>query len=154
MNYEKLLDEAQEENLIVKEFSLRANKGRIKGNRVAIRKNMPTIEKACVLAEELGHHYTTQGDILEQATVDATKQEQRARLWAYDKMIGLQGIINAYKHGCSSLHEMADYLDITEEFLREALQRYRSKYGCFVAVDNYIIYFEPSLCVLELFTCT
>ena len=152
MNYEKLLDEAQEENLIVKEFSLRANKGRIKGNRVAIRKNMPTIEKACVLAEELGHHYTTQGDILEQNTVDATKQEQRARLWAYDKMIGLQGIINAYKHGCSSLHEMADYLDITEEFLREALQRYRSKYGCFVAADNYIIYFEPSLCVLELFT--
>ena len=152
MNYEKLLDEAQDENLIVKEFSLRANKGRIKGNRVAIRKDMPTTEKACILAEELGHYYTSQGDILELDTVDAAKQEQRARLWAYDKMIGLQGIISAYKHGCSSLHEMASYLDITEEFLREALQRYRSKYGCYVAVDNYVIYFEPNLCVLELFT--
>lgn len=39
---------------------------------------MPTIEKACVLAEELGHYYTSQGDILELDTVDAIKQEQRA----------------------------------------------------------------------------
>lgn len=150
MTYEKLLNEAREENLIVKEFSLRANKGRIKGNRVAIRKEMPTVEKACVLAEELGHHYTTQGDILELHTVDDEKQEQRARLWAYNKMIGLQGIISAYKHGCSSLHETAEFLDVSEEFLHEALKRYRSKYGCYVAVDNYIIYFEPYLGVLEL----
>lgn len=150
MNYETLLNEAMEENLIVKEFSLRANKGRIKGNRIAIRKNMPTVEKACILAEELGHHYTTQGDILDRNSIEDQKQEQRARLWAYNKMIGLHGIISAYKYGCSSLHEMAAYLDITEEFLQEALQRYRSKYGCYATIDNYVIYFEPYLGVLEI----
>lgn len=150
MNYETLLNEATEENLVVKEFSLRANKGRIKGNHIAIRENMPTVEKACILAEELGHHYTTQGDILEQYSIENQKQEQRARLWAYNKMIGLRGIISAYKYGCSSLHDMAAYLDITEEFLQEALQRYQSKYGCYATIDNYIIYFEPYLGVLEI----
>lgn len=150
MDYEKLLDEAQEENLIVKEFSLRANKGRIKGNRVAIRKDMPTTEKACVLAEELGHYYTSQGDILELATIGATKQEQRARLWAYNKMVGLHGIIAAYKHGCRSRHETADYLEVTEEFLNEAIGQYKRKYSPCVTIDNYVIYFEPTLGVMEL----
>ena len=150
MDYEKLLDEAGAENLIVKEFSLRANKGRIKGNRVAIKKDMPTVQKACVLAEELGHHYTTAGDILDMHDTSNRKQEFHARLWAYDKLIGLTGIISAYKHGCTSLHDMAEYLEVTEEFLSETLEAYRRKYGCYAKLDNYVIYFEPTLGILEM----
>lgn len=63
MNYEELLIEADSNNLITKEKDLLANKGRIKGNRIAIKKNLMQKEKACVLAEELGHFYTTAGDI-------------------------------------------------------------------------------------------
>ena len=40
-NYEKLLEEASENQLVVREKDLRANKGRIKGNRIAIKKKMP-----------------------------------------------------------------------------------------------------------------
>ena len=66
MNYEDLLIEADTNNLITKEKPLLANAGRIKGNRIAIKKNLPTQkEKACVLAEELGHFYTSSGNILE-----------------------------------------------------------------------------------------
>ena len=36
-----------------------------------------------------------------------------------------------------------EYLDATEEYLKEALLCYKSKYGICTAVDNYIIYFEP-----------
>ena len=32
-------------------------------------------EKACVLAEELGHHYTTVGDIIDQKESENRKQE-------------------------------------------------------------------------------
>ena len=52
-------------------------------------------------------------------------------------------LIRAYEAGCRNIFEMAEFLDATEEYLREAIQCYRSKYGICVAVDNYIIYFEP-----------
>lgn len=32
------------------------NDGLIVGNRIAIRRNIPSINKACILAEELGHY--------------------------------------------------------------------------------------------------
>ena len=79
------------------------------------------------------------------------KQEARAHLWAYNKQVGLQGIINCYKANCRALHDMADYLNVTEEFLNDAIECYRSKYGICVQVDNYVIGFEPSLYVMELF---
>ena len=63
--YTDLLIEADNNNLITKEKCLLAHKGRIKGNRIAIKKDMTTAEKACVLAEELGHYYTATGDILD-----------------------------------------------------------------------------------------
>ena len=38
---------------------------------------------------------------------------------------------------------MAEYLDVTEEYLEEAIDCYKAKYGLYVSVDNYIIYFKP-----------
>ena len=110
---------------------------------IAIEQGLSSNEKSCILAEELGHHYTTVGNILDQSSVSNRKQELRARMWAYNKLIGLMGIIKSYEHGCQSYHEMAEYLDVTEEFLRDALKRYHQKYGVCTTVDNYIIYFEP-----------
>lgn len=150
MTYEELLIIADENNLITKEKPLPISDGRIKGNRIAIRRDMSTVQKACVLAEELGHSRTGYGDILEQNSVSDVKQEQRARLWAYNKLIGLQGIIAAYKHGCTSLHDTAEFLEVTEKFLNDSLTAYRQKYGCYAIVDNYVIYFEPALGVLEM----
>ena len=106
--------------------------------------------RACVLAEELGHYHTTVGDIMDQSSVSNRKQEYRARLWSYNKLIGLRGIIDCHNAGCQTAYDMAEYLGVTEEFLIEALQCYRNKYGYFTEYDNYIIYFEPILSVLEL----
>lgn len=150
MKYENLLEESSQENLIVKEKDLSGYKGRIYNNRVAIRQNMTATEKGCVLAEELGHHYTTVGNILDQNATNNRKQEYRARLWAYNKLIGLRGIISAHNSGCKSMSDVADYLDVTESFLQEALLCYKQKYGLYVKLDNYIIYFEPVIGVCEL----
>ena len=151
MNYEALLDEAHQEGLVVKEKPLRYNNGIIKGKRIAIRKDIETnTEKTCVLAEELGHYYTTTGDILDQSDTMNRKQEYRARLWGYNRLIGLMGIINAYIHGCQTLYEMAAYLDVTEEYLREAIFCYRNKYGVYKKIDNYVVYFEPCFKVCEI----
>lgn len=154
MTYEELLKQADSENLIVKEKNIPGYGGRIYRNRIAIHKDMTTTEKACVLAEELGHHYTTTGDILDQSDAMNRKQEQRARLWAYNKKIGLYGIIRAYQRRCQNLYEMAEYLDVTEEFLADALEQYRKKYGSMAEIDNYIILFEPQLAVIEKISST
>lgn len=88
--YKALLEEACNEGLTVKEKPLKYNNGRIKGKRIAIRQDIETTtEKSCILAEELGHHYTTVGCILDQTNSQNRKQERQARLWAYNKQIGL-----------------------------------------------------------------
>lgn len=149
-SYEILLSEASENGLIVKEKPLKYNNGRIKGFRVAIRKDLSTsIEKACVLAEELGHHYTTYGNILDQSNTSNRKQELRARAWAYNKQIGLIGLVRAYEHGCRNRFEVAEFLEVTEEVLEECLTFYRNKYGMCKAVDNYVVYFIPNLVVMK-----
>lgn len=150
MDYEALLDEACKEGLVVKEKPLKYNDGRIKGKRIAIRHNLSTsVEKACVLAEELGHYHTTVGNILNQNTVANRKQEHRARVWAYRDAFDLVDLVSAYKYGCKNRYEIAEYLDITETFLSDALEHYKSQYGLYTKVDKYLVYFEP-LGVLEL----
>lgn len=142
--YEILLDKAHEEGLIVKEKVLQSSDGRIKNNRIAIRKSInSTAKKACVLAEELGHHHTSVGNILNQSDNWNRKQERQARLWAYNSCIGLRGLIRAYKHGCQDFHDTAKFLEVTEEFLEDCVDCYRDKYGTGVAVDDYYLMFIP-----------
>lgn len=151
MNYEELLNKAESDGLIVKEKPISGSDGRMYGNRVAIRYDIPTTkEKSCVLAEEIGHYKTTYGDITRTDSITDMKQEYRARLYGYNIKIGLIGIIKCYEYGCRTLHEMAEFLDVTEEYLNEAISTYRKKYGTCVAVDNYAIYFEPALGVMKL----
>ena len=152
MKYENLLDEASSNGICVIEnadFKSKAE-GLINGDVIGISKRVRSFKKrACILAEELGHYHTTSGDIIDQSSVSNWKQERRARLWAYNRIIGLRGIIDAYNHGCQSIHEAAEYLDVTEDFLLEAIECYKGKYGSYVSIDNYIISFEP-VTVLEL----
>ena len=152
MSYDDLLKEADEAGLIVKEKPLPLSDGRIKGHRIAIRQNIPTLrKKADVLAEELGHYYTTVGRIVEQASVSDRKQERIARLWAYDKRIGLAGLVKGYQAHRPKRHELAQCLGVSEEFLKEALECYREKYGSHVNFGGYTIIFDPALVVIEKF---
>ena len=149
--YEALLDEACDMGLTVKEKPLKYNNGRIKGNRIAIRQDIDTEkEKACVLAEELGHYYTSVGNILDMTSAVNRKQERQARLHGYNRLIGLIGLVRAFEHGCQNRFEIAEYLEVTEEFLEECIECYRNKYGICKRVDNYVVYFIPQLSVMKL----
>lgn len=150
ITYDDLLIEADHNNLITKEKPLRANKGRINGNRIAIKSDLTEIEKKCVLAEELGHHYTAVGDILDQSTVENRKQEMRGRIIAYNKLVGLRGIVDAYLHHCESLSESAEFLGVTEGFLNDSITYYTNKYGVCTQIDNYAVFFQPNIAVMEL----
>lgn len=147
MDLETLLDDADAEGLTIKERPFKAYDGRIKGKSIYLRKGMSASEKKCVLAEELGHHYTTVGNILDMTDISNRKQERQARMWGYDKLIGLAGIIKAFEAGCQDRFEVAEYLGVTDEYLCECLEAYRDKYGIGTTVDNYYIMFIPHLAV-------
>lgn len=152
--YERLLDDANNDNVtVIEDYSFKSD--RIKGlycdRIVALNKDLETeTEKKCVLAEELGHHYTAVGNILDQSSAANRKQEMRGRIIAYNRLVGLRGIIDAYNHHCQELSETAEYLGVTEEFLNDTLKYYKNKYGMYTIIDNYAIIFEPSIAVIEL----
>lgn len=152
MTYEEL--QMHYDTIFVEEMELSKVNG-LKGlyvdGCIAIDKNLTEKEKGCICAEEIGHHLTSVGNILKQDDSNNRKQEFKARLIAYDIKIGLTGIIESYEAGCQSIFAMAEYLDATEQFLLEALDCYKKKYGLCVKVDNYTIYFEPSLGVMKMF---
>ena len=150
--YECLQDEACEDGIDVIDYTFHSN--RIKGlycdGVVAIREDMTIPEKTCALAEELGHHKTSVGNILDMTSAVNRKQERQARLHGYNRLIGLTGIINAFNAGCQNKYEIAEYLEISDEYLQECIDCYRDKYGIYTIVDNYIIYFIPYLAVAEI----
>ncbi|MEK4276510.1 ImmA/IrrE family metallo-endopeptidase [Paenibacillus sp. FSL R7-0026] len=145
-NYETLSAEASKSNVDIVEKQLRGrNKGFYSDGLIVIDKRISTIiEKACILAEELGHHHTSFGDILDQNIIHKRKQELRARQWAYQCMIPLEGIIQAHHARISGRYDLADYLGVTEEFLQSAIDRYTEKFGLSVRADErHIIFFDP-----------
>ena len=152
LTYEDLLIESSSINVDVKEkkFNSKA-KGLCFNNQIAINANIKTSrEKKCILAEELGHYHTTCGDIINQNDIRNRKQELIARRWAYRKLVGIPSLIQAYKDNIHGKHELAEYLNVTEEFIEESIEYYKKRYGLFYSTDEYIIYFEP-LGVLEKF---
>lgn len=150
--FEELRQTASDMDIDVVDYSFTSD--RIKGlycdGTIAIKKDLTETEKACVLAEELGHHYTAVGDIIDQSSTENRKQEMRGRILAYNRLVGLRGIVDAYIHHCQSLSEAAEFLGVTEEFLNDSIKYYKNKYGVYTTVDNYAIIFEPAIAVLEL----
>lgn len=143
--YEKLQKEASDENIEMFETKLESKaKGLYCDNIIILdpQKHNTTAEKACTLAEELGHHHTSSGCILDLDKIESSKQEYRARLYSYNKLIGLKGLVSAYQAKCQNIYEIAEYLNVTVEFLTEALECYKSKYGLYAEVDNYAIIFH------------
>ncbi|BBF45066.1 phage protein [Lachnospiraceae bacterium KM106-2] len=153
MTYEGLQQECLNNGIYVIDKIFISNvKGLIKGNRIGISKKIPTIkEKKCILLEEIGHYKLTVGNIIDQSIVENRKQERKARIYAYNKLIGLSGLIDAFEAHCTSKYEVADYLDVTEAFLNDALQYYEEKYAPYIKKDNYIISFENGINILKLF---
>lgn len=151
--YERTLQEASDKGLTVAEdvpFTSGVD-GLVIGDVIGLSRRLQSYkEKACVLAEEIAHHDLNVGDILDQPDAGNSQQEYRARIRAFDRLVGLSGIVTCFKGGDRSLWEMAEHLEVTEDFLREALEAYRLRYGDGILVDGCWISFEPHLDVVEM----
>lgn len=142
-SYEKLLCEYEEE-VQVKETKLSYGfKGLYYDGNILIDSRLTENEKYCILAEEVGHHFTSSGNIINQNKCANRKQERQARSWAYEKVIPLSDLVSAQNDYCTNHYEIAEYLCVSQEFLEETLAYYFQKYGNEVRWKNYLIQFEP-----------
>lgn len=145
MLYESLLHEAEQLGISTYEKPMPyTTKGLYADGVIWINRNIKTTaEKSCIVAEELGHYHTTVCNILDQSDQYNRKKEKLARNWAYQYLIPLSKIVQAYRAGIFGRHELAEYLDVTEDFLQAVVERYQEKFGLYTVYDKYTIYFDP-----------
>lgn len=152
MTYDELLEEVESQGVDVVEMNIGKHKGLYADSTIAVSKDIQTTkEKNCILAEELGHHLKTSGEILGNKNINKIKQEKIARNWGYEKLVGIVQLINAFEKGIRSKHDLAEYLNVTEKFLEQAIQHYREKYGTRYEIDHYVLYFEPTFIIAKMF---
>lgn len=149
MSYEALAIEFEDEVLIFERDQI--NDGYYCDGVIGIKESMDGPEKHCILAEEIGHHYTTHGNILDQTKIVNIKKELIARRWAYRKLIPLQVFIDAFEKRRLSKYELLEDLEVTEGFLEASLNYYKQKYGAGINIRNYSIVFEPYLQIIKWF---
>ncbi|EJP6625223.1 ImmA/IrrE family metallo-endopeptidase [Staphylococcus pseudintermedius] len=118
-------------------------KGFYDNDVILIDSKLSTHQKHAVLAEEIAHYKYTYGNILDQSNMLNKKLELFARRKAYESVITLQGLIDAYNNGISNIHEMADFFEVNLSFVQECLSHYQNKYGLYTHYGDYIIRFDP-----------
>ncbi|MGI5839323.1 MAG: ImmA/IrrE family metallo-endopeptidase [bacterium] len=77
----------------------------------------------CVLAEELGHHFTTAGDKLPatfyhySGRLEVNKAEYRAVRWAAEYLMPARELRKAIRKGLKAVWELAGYFNVTEHMV-------------------------------------
>lgn len=144
-NYENLISLAYSHGIKVIESDLGIDKpfGKCMGNLIIINNRVNEYQRLCVLYEELGHFNLTIGDITDQSNLNNRKQESIARRWSYEKLVSPEDIINAILSGIDNIYDLAESLNITEDFLIQSIKHYKKKYGIYYVGKTHLLTFEP-----------
>ena len=77
-----------------------------------------------VLSEELGHHFTTTGDIipyyyLNSAEMESIeKEEEKALIWSSRFLVNTSSLLNFFRNSpYSSISDVSDYFQVTNKFI-------------------------------------
>ncbi|MCG1579472.1 ImmA/IrrE family metallo-endopeptidase [Staphylococcus epidermidis] len=111
--------------------------------KIFINSNLSETRKTEVLYEELAHHKLTYGNILDQSKDINRKFENYARRHGYEAALPLRIIVEAHNYGVSNLYELAEYVQLSEEYIVEILKHYKNKYGIGTHYGEYLITFDP-----------
>ena len=131
-----------DEHIILEEFDLTYK--RIDGIYFKVPGLNPTIgiEKTIVnnrckylstLSEELGHHFTTVGDLTAECVlysdkIQRDKKEHKAKLWAADFLISDEEFVQALSSCISNIYDMSNYFNVTHEIIQyKILSIYRNE---------------------------
>ncbi|MGG3451951.1 hypothetical protein [Domibacillus aminovorans] len=117
--------------------------GYIEGRVITLNKNKSLYEKYSILAEEIGHHETSYGDILDTSNMRDWKVELVARRWSYKKLVSFDDLIYCYKHHLTTIEDTCTFLEIPPDILKTSLDYYLSHYGLYIDYKGYKIMFDP-----------
>ncbi|WP_419962145.1 ImmA/IrrE family metallo-endopeptidase [Psychrobacillus sp. BM2] len=143
MAYETLKSQYQQLSIIEDPNMPKGLSGLYRDNVIFINKHLTYYEKHCVLAEELGHHETTVGDITNLTDTKNIKLELVARTWGYEKIVSLDKLIDCYNKGFTTVEDICLHLEITPLYLHKAIEKYNQRYGMFIDYKGYQIFFDP-----------
>lgn len=149
MTYKKLLEVAHLLDLkVIDNYDLKLPdlKGLINGRNIFLSEHLKTsVQKKCVLAEEIAHYLTNTGNITDLTDVNNRRQEFKAHKRACKNVIPLTDIIDAaiVLKNEASMYNLAEYLGVTEKFLNEAIYFYSLKNEPEIFYKNYIVTFNP-----------
>ena len=96
-----------------------------------------------IIRHELEHFYTCPYNLLKSPKPLQDKMEHIAHRRTIAKLVPLNALICAYRDGLNTSWEIADSLEVDEEFFLYALDVYHSIYGCNYKYRGYLINFKP-----------
>lgn len=150
MRYEDLLIENENIDVVETSYLPYFQSGLYYEGTIYIKENMSDYKKHETLAEEIAHHKITYGNILDQSNMLNRKFELKARRLANESVITLQGLINAFNYGVQNIYDLATYFEVTKDFVLDAIQHYKQKFGLRTRYGKYIIEFEPLIIYKDL----
>lgn len=138
---EAMLNLACRENIIVEEFYLEPP---LKGIYICQDGRPPVIglstaintmaEKRSVMAEELGHHFTTIGDCLPRQfynyahRLTISKAEYKALRWAANHLISDNDLFDMLREGLYKPCELAEYFCVVPEIINTKINLLKNSY--------------------------
>ena len=147
--YENLLNDYSKEVDIVETnlFEKVGLYGVYRNGIIFLEHSLNITEKKAILIEEYNHFKKTVGIIIDESIIDNAKQENLARRLTYERLLPLESIIRCYYDGLVYYHEVAEYLNIPEELLFEAVNYYKSTRGILFQYHNYLLVFGNTIIV-------
>ena len=146
--YEKLLDEALAKGItVIENYPFRSPniRGLCCDDTIALSAQIDTTaERTVILCEELAHATGTVGNILQDG-----KAEHRTRQQTFDRLITPKRLAEAALAGCREAWEFAEWLEVPQAFLTDAVENYKARYGVMTKVQLpqglYFLQLEPTL---------
>lgn len=149
--YELLLDSISSELPVIEGNieELTGYTGLYRNGKVYVNKRTKLNEKVVVLAEEYGHHKTSVGNIIDYRSPGAWKEECMARRYAIEKIVSLDDLLSCALNDCQIKYECVDFLEVTPEFIQEALNHFFNKYGISHFHRKYKFTFDSEFVAVE-----
>jgi Zn-dependent peptidase ImmA (M78 family) len=129
MGINKLFQLANKEHIRINFFPMKSVVAFSMPNEIVInpRKIHSRIELKECMAHELGHHERYAFYSILSTYETKSRQEEKATRWATQFLIPKDEIKKAVKSGCTELWQLAEYFDVSERFMLEAIRVHRAK---------------------------
>lgn len=82
-------------------------------------------EEKVILAHELGHHFRNSFYDISSTYELRERQEARADRWAVENLVPWDELQKAIDSGHTELYDLAEYFDVTEEFMKRVIKTYK-----------------------------